>query len=59
MRLLSGDQKEGCVPCDVLQPADELDTLGPPGDAAYRREYVCAQSHAAFMIYVFFQTWHD
>lgn len=38
VRQINGEQKEGFVPCEILQPADEADTIGPPGDAEYRRE---------------------
>lgn len=39
VRQLKGDKKQGWVPCQILQSADEpTPDSGLPGDAAFRRQ---------------------
>lgn len=41
VKMVHGDKKQGWVPCQVLQTADEPQPgTGLPGDAAFRRQLV-------------------
>lgn len=52
--MVHGDKKQGWVPCQVLQTADEPQPgTGLPGDAAFRRQLVKILKIYKSIFYIF------